>query len=257
MSVSFLVLESINLIDNCNLHQNYSVVIGSKVIWLANINGLVMYVIPKAQRFYNHVEPFGLFYSHMKFFLSLNQLMYNYPWHKLVYVWFYLFIYLFILIYFLPCRPDYQVLRVQSHTALLLLNGCLGLIIIWSKLIWIITPVVDRLFFHLMKCHNCKSLNLFFFGGCKDIEEIFDSQTVAEIPNLRQVDLEQLKSLKYIWKSKQGTVLKFPNLTRLSIEWCSSLEYVFTCSMVGSLLQLQELHIRKCSIKVIVKGEEE
>jgi hypothetical protein len=94
---------------------------------------------------------------------------------------------------------------------------------------------------------------------CKwlDMEEIFDSQTVAEIPNLRQVDLEQLKSLKYIWKGKQGTVLKFPNLTRLSIQYCSSLEYVFTCSMVGSLLQLQELHIRKCSIKVIVKGEKE
>ena len=93
---------------------------------------------------------------------------------------------------------------------------------------------------------------------CRDIEEIFDSQTVAEIPNLRQVDLEGLDSLKYIWKSKQGTVLKFPNLTRLSIDECDSLEYVFTCPMVGSLLQLQELHISYCrSMKAIVKGEEE
>ncbi|GKF23334.1 NB-ARC domains-containing protein, partial [Tanacetum coccineum] len=85
-----------------------------------------------------------------------------------------------------------------------------------------------------------------------------DSQAVAEIPNLRQVVLNLLPSLKYIWKSKQGTVLKFPNLTRLSIDGCDSLEYVFTCSMVGSLLQLQELHIKWCeSMKVIVKGEEE
>jgi hypothetical protein len=92
----------------------------------------------------------------------------------------------------------------------------------------------------------------------EDVEEIFDSQTDAEIPNLRQVDLEWLKSLKYIWKSKHGTVLKFPNLTRLSIQYCSRLEYVFTCPMVGSLLQLQELHISFCrSMKVIVKGEEE
>ncbi|PWA33879.1 resistance protein candidate RGC2 [Artemisia annua] len=96
------------------------------------------------------------------------------------------------------------------------------------------------------------------FVVCEDIEEIFDSQTVAEIPNLRQVDLEYLRSLKYIWKSKQGTALKFLNLTRLSIEGCESLEYVFTCLTVGSLLQLQELHIERCeSMKAIVKGEEE
>ncbi|PWA68003.1 leucine-rich repeat domain, L domain-like protein [Artemisia annua] len=73
-----------------------------------------------------------------------------------------------------------------------------------------------------------------------------------------QADLEWLSRLKYIWKSKQGTVLKFPNLTRLSIQYCSSLEYVFTCSMVGSISQLQELHISDCkSMKVILKGEEE
>ncbi|PWA88625.1 resistance protein candidate RGC20 [Artemisia annua] len=96
------------------------------------------------------------------------------------------------------------------------------------------------------------------FGYCEDIEEIFDSQTVAEIPNLRQVYLMFLDSLRYIWKSKQGTVLKFPNLTRLSIHYCNSLEYVFPCPMVGSLLQLQELHIFDSrSMKVIVKGEEE
>ncbi|GJR86114.1 NB-ARC domains-containing protein [Tanacetum coccineum] len=97
------------------------------------------------------------------------------------------------------------------------------------------------------------------FRRCQDTEVIFDSPTVAaEIPNLRQVDLEWLSSLKYIWKSKQGTVIKFPNLTRLFIDHCESLEYIFTCSMVGSVLQLQELHISDCyNMKVIVKGEEE
>lgn len=92
---------------------------------------------------------------------------------------------------------------------------------------------------------------------CRDIEQIFDSQTDVEIPNLREVDLESL-GIKYIWKSKQGTVLKFPSLTRLSIDRCHRLEHVFTCPMVGSLLQLHELHISNCdSMKVIVKGEEE
>nr|GEU74255.1 hypothetical protein [Tanacetum cinerariifolium] len=107
------------------------------------------------------------------------------------------------------------------------------------------------------KLLQLQKLETVHLRGCKDAE-IFDSQTVAEIPNLRQVDLAWLTSLKYIWKSKQGTVLKFPNLTRLSIFHCDSLEYVFTCSMVGSILQLQELDIYGCrNMKVIVKGEEE
>ncbi|GKA82886.1 resistance protein candidate RGC20 [Tanacetum coccineum] len=108
------------------------------------------------------------------------------------------------------------------------------------------------------KLLQLQKLEIVHFRECPNTEEIFDSQTVAEIPNLRQVELVWLRSLKYIWKSKQGTVLKFPNLTRLYINGCDSLEYVFTCSMVGSILQLQELDISYCdSMKVIVKGEEE
>nr|GEU86430.1 resistance protein candidate RGC20 [Tanacetum cinerariifolium] len=94
-----------------------------------------------------------------------------------------------------------------------------------------------------------QKLETIHISECRDTKEIFDSQTSAEIPNLRQVDLKLLPSLKYIWKSKQGTVLKFPNLTRLSIEGCDRLEYVFTCSMAGSLLQLQELNISRCKRK--------
>ncbi|KAJ0844497.1 putative leucine-rich repeat domain superfamily [Helianthus annuus] len=53
-------------------------------------------------------------------------------------------------------------------------------------------------------------------------------------------------------------VLEFPNLTTLSIFNCWNLEHVFTCSMVGSLVQLQELHISWCNkMEVIVKEEEE
>nr|GEU77896.1 hypothetical protein [Tanacetum cinerariifolium] len=111
------------------------------------------------------------------------------------------------------------------------------------------------------KLLQLQKLETVHFRDCRDTKEIFevfDSQIVAEISNLRQVDLWWLSSLKYIWKSSHWTVIKFPNLTRLSIVGCHSLEYVFTCSMVGSILQLQELHISDCyNMKVIVKGEEE
>ncbi|KAI7749417.1 hypothetical protein M8C21_002693, partial [Ambrosia artemisiifolia] len=102
---------------------------------------------------------------------------------------------------------------------------------------------------------------------CKSVEEVFEvasevtnneSQTGVKIPKLREVDLKGLTSLKYIWKSNQWRKLEFPNLTRLSINECDSLEYVFTCSMVGCIKQLQELHIQRCKkMKGVVKGEKD
>ncbi|KAM0058245.1 putative AAA+ ATPase domain, P-loop containing nucleoside triphosphate hydrolase [Helianthus debilis subsp. tardiflorus] len=103
--------------------------------------------------------------------------------------------------------------------------------------------------------------------SCNSAEEVFavglqgglsEIQNVVKIPNLRQVNLEWLDGLKYLWKSNQWMVLEFPNLTSVSIHLCNSLEHVFTCSMVGSLLQLQDLHISMCdNIEVIVKEEED
>ncbi|KAI3797144.1 hypothetical protein L1987_32397 [Smallanthus sonchifolius] len=98
----------------------------------------------------------------------------------------------------------------------------------------------------------------------KDEEEVEEqevkSQTIVEIPNLTQMKLFNLHSLKYIWKSNHHhrTILEFPSLTTLVIHWCESLEHAFTSSMVGSLQQLQDLHIRSCkNMEVIVKEEEE
>ncbi|KAJ0693009.1 putative leucine-rich repeat domain superfamily [Helianthus annuus] len=106
-------------------------------------------------------------------------------------------------------------------------------------------------------------------GSCGGLEEVFEvvavegsgsseSKTLVPIPNLTQVKLDGVYHLKYLWKSNQWMVLGFPNLTTLSIEWCERLEHVFTCSMIGSLVQLQELHISHCrGMEVIVKEEEE
>ncbi|MFS8006208.1 putative leucine-rich repeat domain superfamily [Helianthus anomalus] len=96
--------------------------------------------------------------------------------------------------------------------------------------------------------------------GCFHVEEVFEgTNSVVEIPNLRQLELKSVYFLKYIWKHDhyQRTVLMFPNLTALSIDKCDKLKHVFTSSMVGSLLRLQQVHISDCEyLKVIVKEEE-
>ncbi|KAJ0838474.1 putative leucine-rich repeat domain superfamily [Helianthus annuus] len=107
----------------------------------------------------------------------------------------------------------------------------------------------------LLQLQKLKGIQL---KTCKYVEEIFDEpQSDVEIPNLTQVELKDLLTLKYIWKSNHH-VLEFPNLTTLSIDNCCSLEHVLTSSMVGSLQQLQHLHIHDCpKMEVIVKVEEE
>ncbi|KAJ9551264.1 hypothetical protein OSB04_015309 [Centaurea solstitialis] len=98
---------------------------------------------------------------------------------------------------------------------------------------------------------------------CSVMEEVFGTilegedisfKSVVKLPKLREVELYMLKNLKYIWKNNPWMVLEFPNLTKLSIRFCRSIKHVFTSSMVGSLLQLQELHIDFCDcMEVIVK----
>ncbi|XP_071700589.1 uncharacterized protein [Rutidosis leptorrhynchoides] len=85
-----------------------------------------------------------------------------------------------------------------------------------------------------------------------------ESQIVVKLPKLRELDLEELSSLKYLWVSNQWGQLELPNLTRLCIHNCKSLEYVFTTSMVGSLTQLQELHVTHCFLmREIVKKDDD
>ncbi|KAJ0921581.1 putative leucine-rich repeat domain superfamily [Helianthus annuus] len=111
---------------------------------------------------------------------------------------------------------------------------------------------------HLYKCYGVKEVFEVVASEGTDSSGFGASQTIVEIPNLTQVKLERLKNVKYIWKSNQWMVLEFPNLVSLSIDQCKSLEHVFTCSMVNSLVQLQDLHISECkNIEVVVKEEEE
>lgn len=77
--------------------------------------------------------------------------------------------------------------------------------------------------------------------GTNDHSGFNELQIVEEIPNLREVYLNKQKGLKYIRKKNQQMVLEFPKLTSVSINDCNNLEHVFTCSMVGSLVQLQHI----------------
>nr|XP_043633040.1 disease resistance protein At4g27190-like [Erigeron canadensis] len=114
----------------------------------------------------------------------------------------------------------------------------------------------------LLQLQNLEKLNA---KSCESVVEVFDigtgGVTVVKLPKLRDVNLWALRRLKYIWNSNGPTILEFPNLTKLYIYNCEKLEHAFTCSMVGSLMQLKELHISLCpSMEVIVKedqGEEE
>ncbi|KAL8245985.1 hypothetical protein R6Q59_007201 [Mikania micrantha] len=111
--------------------------------------------------------------------------------------------------------------------------------------------------------HQLQILEKIHVSFCRNVEEVFEvtnneSPIVITLPKLRDVELYNLNDLKYIWKSNEWSVLEFPNLTRLSIFMCGNLEHVFTASMVGSLMKLQELHIRFCTrMEVIVKKKEE
>ncbi|KAI3797251.1 hypothetical protein L1987_32506 [Smallanthus sonchifolius] len=111
-----------------------------------------------------------------------------------------------------------------------------------------------------------QKLEIIQVNGGTFVEEVFEvgamegaTQTVVEVPNLTQLELKYLESLKYIWRwnHHQRMVLTFPNLTTVCINGCESLEHVFTSSMVGSLHQLQDLQISACpNIEVIISVEE-
>nr|AAD03157.1 resistance protein candidate RGC2S [Lactuca sativa] len=91
--------------------------------------------------------------------------------------------------------------------------------------------------------------------GFDESSQTTTTTTLFNLRNLREMKLHFLRGLRYIWKSNQWTAFEFPNLTRVHISRCRRLEHVFTSSMVGSLLQLQELDISWCNHmeEVIVK----
>ncbi|KAL7612848.1 hypothetical protein Lser_V15G04905 [Lactuca serriola] len=109
---------------------------------------------------------------------------------------------------------------------------------------------------HVSYCHGAEEVFEALEGTISTTFDVSQT-TIVQLPMLREVELKYLDGLRYIWKSNQWTTFEFPNLTRVHIYDCKRLEHVFTSSMVGSLLQLQEIHISQCKLmkEVIVKDE--
>lgn len=119
---------------------------------------------------------------------------------------------------------------------------------------------------NLEKLHIRRKFRQSSFKEVKEIFEVVDlendevneKQSVVVFPKLKEVTLERLDSMRYIWKSSRWITLNFPNLTKVLINGCPLLEHVFTCGMVRSLLQLHELEISWCDkMEVIVKKAED
>lgn len=124
----------------------------------------------------------------------------------------------------------------------------------------------------LINLQNLEKLHIrsrYWQSSFKEVKEIFEvvdlenddvneKQSVVVFPKLKEVTLEALRSMRYIWKSSRWITLNFPNLTKVLINGCALLEHVFTCGMVRSLLQLHELEISRCdNMEVIVKKAED
>ncbi|GKE66118.1 putative leucine-rich repeat domain, L domain-like protein [Tanacetum coccineum] len=123
---------------------------------------------------------------------------------------------------------------------------------------------------HMLQFQNLETI---FLKKLDLVEEVFEailegttnnensgfseSQIVVEISNLKIVVFARMDNLKCLWKGNQCMALEFPKLTSVFIHSCKMLEHLFTCSMVGSLVQLQDLHIRNCpNLTSVVKEEE-
>ncbi|GJT61689.1 NB-ARC domains-containing protein [Tanacetum coccineum] len=103
-----------------------------------------------------------------------------------------------------------------------------------------------------------KKVNEIFEVVDLENDDVNEKQSVVVFPKLKEVTLEALDSMRYIWKSSRWITLNFPNLTKVLIDGCALLEHVFTCCMVRSLLQLHELEISRCrNMEVIVKKTED
>ncbi|KAI7735109.1 hypothetical protein M8C21_033768 [Ambrosia artemisiifolia] len=129
--------------------------------------------------------------------------------------------------------------------------------------------------------------------SCNSVEEVFEValqgtnnsgfnglQTVVKVPNLRQVNLEWLDGLKYLWKSNpwmlqdlhvsmcdnievivkeedNGKVdeIMLPCLKSIKLEYLSSLKGFWLGNSAFSLPSLETLEIHEClTIKVFTKG---
>ncbi|XP_050237725.1 uncharacterized protein LOC126687270 [Mercurialis annua] len=112
--------------------------------------------------------------------------------------------------------------------------------------------------------HSLNKLTTLNVSDCGSMEEVFDLEgmsayegRVGLLPRLRALHLNDLPMLRNLWNKDPTKVLDLRNLTILKVENCNSLKYAFTQTVSRFLVQLQEIHLKKCHMmEGIIKKEE-
>ncbi|XP_065853539.1 uncharacterized protein [Euphorbia lathyris] len=98
--------------------------------------------------------------------------------------------------------------------------------------------------------------------NCESVEEVFHFemsdvvQCVGYLPNLKKFQLINLPQLRNTWNTVPQVVLHFNNLKLLRVHNCNRLINIFTPTMCLSLVHLQEIEVKSCSMieEVITEG---
>ncbi|KAK6288571.1 hypothetical protein POUND7_000112 [Theobroma cacao] len=97
---------------------------------------------------------------------------------------------------------------------------------------------------------------------CDLLEEVFEiersnmEETRAATIQLKELFLEDLPNLKYIWKNDPQGIFTFENLQVLSVGWCLNLKNVFPAAAARVLQQLSYVDIHDCGLEEIVSKED-
>ncbi|GKV44809.1 hypothetical protein SLEP1_g51961 [Rubroshorea leprosula] len=109
-----------------------------------------------------------------------------------------------------------------------------------------------------------KSLEKLIISTCGSLEVVFGiaefnvKQTHAIIDTkLRELNINDLPRLKYVWNKDPQGILTFHRLESIVVQLCGKLKILFPASIGKSLLQLQKLCLRKCGVEeIVMMGEQ-
>ncbi|MED6211293.1 hypothetical protein PIB30_072338 [Stylosanthes scabra] len=114
--------------------------------------------------------------------------------------------------------------------------------------------------FWMLKFPRLESITLM---KCHSLEEVFDMQEYSKssnsqmFPHLRDITIEFLPKLKYVWGNVPRIVDGFHNLKSIDILGCHSLRHVFTPATVRAMVNLETVQIRYCKSMVALVLDEE
>ncbi|KAK2639054.1 hypothetical protein Ddye_026849 [Dipteronia dyeriana] len=117
--------------------------------------------------------------------------------------------------------------------------------------------------FPMMLIQRLQKLKKVTVVGCREIEDLFQLEGLCYakenpflLSTLESLHLDCVQNLRYIWKGPTQQV-RLQSLTVVEVETCYELRYLFTLSLAQSLLQLEQLKVKRCgSLEQIVEIKE-